>query len=203
MEAPLRSASTTTPLLASLAAPAPLCVPSGKIPNAQPSARKARAARIAPLPPPSRSTGNDAINSKNFLKGKTKSCFFANHSRRRGTATQTRTGSAYWLWLEATIRGPSEGTLLPPWTLYPEAAEQGHHPPEQAVPTRHLTRFSPSLEEHGSPHVCSRRSVARSRTLDMTSSRLKDVVSRTTASEAGFRGEISPPQSSRFRPGQG
>src|ERR687894_3093391 len=80
-----------------------------------------------------------------------------------------------------------------------EAAEQGHHPPEQAVPPRHLTRFSPSLEEHGSPHVCERRSVARSRTLDMTSSRLKDVVSRTTASEAGLRGEISRSESWRSR----
>src|ERR687889_2255692 len=121
---PLRSASTTTPLLTSLEVSAPLWVPSGKIPNAQPSARKASAVRIAPLPPPSRSTGNDPINSKNFLRGKPKSSFFAIHCNRRGTATQTRTGSAYWLWLEATKRGPSEGTLSPPCTLYPNKKRQ-------------------------------------------------------------------------------
>src|SRR5215211_6046770 len=114
----------TTPLLASLEAPAPLWVPSGKMPNAHPSARKARAARIAPLPPPWRSTGKDPMNSKNFLKGKTKSCCFAIHCRRRGTATQTRTGSAYWLWLEATIRGPWEGTRSPPCTVYPNKTRQ-------------------------------------------------------------------------------
>src|SRR5215204_4075713 len=138
-EAPLRSASTTTPLLAYLAAPASLWVPSGKIPSAHPSARKARAARIALLPPPSRSTGNDPINSKNLLKGKLKSCFFAIHCRRRGTATQTRTGSAYWLWLEATIRGPSEGTISPPCTVYPNKRRQSR------VIARRNRRFLPDI----------------------------------------------------------
>src|ERR671912_720245 len=143
MEAPLRSASTTTPLLATLEAPAPLWVPSGKIPNAQPSARKARAARIATLPPPSRSTGNDPINSKNFLKGKTKSCFLAIHCSRRGTATHTRTGSAYWPWLEATLRGPSEGTISPPYTLQPNNRRQSRDIARRN--RRYLLVISPGL----------------------------------------------------------
>ena len=105
----------------------------------------------------------------------------------------------------AVVGGHDQGSvgrhLLPP--VHPvaeqEAAQQGHRPPEQAVPPGHLARFTPPLEEHRSPHALSRRSVARSRTFAMTSSRLREVVSRTTASAAGLRGETSRSESWRSR----